>query len=109
MARSGCEQRRQQLDRFRLLGSGERLEPRRLEHDLIARGYCTQRYDLAAATEIRFQHSVSEIAPPILQCAFPRPFLTSGWRDLRDPPPLQILRSAFMSPDSPTTLTVHLQ
>ena len=69
MPGSRCEQRRQQVDRLGLLRSGEWLETRPLEHDLAT--CCgAQRHQLAAATGIRFQHSVSEIALPYSNALF---------------------------------------
>ena len=77
MPGSRREQRRQQLDRLGLLRGGERLEPRRLEHDLVTLGCCAQRHQLAATTGIGFQHSVSEIASHTPMRFF-APVLTSG-------------------------------
>jgi hypothetical protein len=70
MPGSRCEQRRQELDRLGLLRSGQRRQLRLLEHDLATLDCCSQRHQLAAATGIRFQHSVSEIALPYSNARF---------------------------------------
>jgi hypothetical protein len=48
-ARGRGEQRREKLDRFGFVGSGQRLEPRRLEPDLTIIGCRAQRHQPAAA------------------------------------------------------------
>jgi hypothetical protein len=79
--RSRCEQRRQQLASLGLLRRGERLQPRRLEHDLPTLGSWAQRHQLAAATRIRFQHSVLE-SPSYIPMRFSTPVLDKRARKI---------------------------
>jgi hypothetical protein len=61
--RYGREQGREQLSRFGLLGSRQRLEPRQVEPELIVIDWSTQRHKLAAAVRrVRIGHSAVEPA-----------------------------------------------